>query len=285
MSTTQPCPAWDGRIPQRLYGIIGHPLAQTLSPLLHNWGFARLGLPASYLAFPTPPGRLGEVMAAVRALPVSGLSVTIPHKEALLPLLDEVTDLARSVGAVNTLFWREGRLVGHNTDVEGFTAPLRVLAGAGASLDSALVLGAGGAARAVMAGLAELGAGRVYVANRDPDRARSLAEEWGAQAVPWQERAGVDARLVVNSTPMGMAGKAPDLSPIPPEFWRPGRIAYDLVYNPLRTLFLRQAEAGGAQTVDGLAMFAAQGAAQFRLWTGLEPPMDEAVGILRQALS
>ena len=268
-------------IPERLFGIIGHPLGHTLSPLLHNWGFQRLGVKAAYMAFPTPPERLEAFIQAVRTLPMAGLSVTIPHKEAVMGLVDTVSDLARRTGAVNTLVWEDGRLVGHNTDVEGFLAPLRAH---GRTPDTALVLGAGGAAKAVLAGLLEIGVGNVTVTNRHFERATALAGQFGANAVVWERRDTVDAQLVVNTTPMGMAGKAVDASPMPDSFWAPDHLAYDLVYNPRETIFLRQAKAAGAGAIDGLSMFAAQGAAQFKLWTGLELPMAEAKALLAKAL-
>ncbi|MFP5222751.1 MAG: shikimate dehydrogenase [Acidobacteriota bacterium] len=273
------------RIPEKIFGIIGHPLAQTLSPLLHNWGFERLGVRACYMAFPTPPERLAAFVQAVRTLPVSGLSVTIPHKEAVMPLLDAVSPLARRTGAVNTLVWEGGRLVGHNTDVAGFLSPLLELKSATGSVpESALVLGAGGAAKAVLAGLHEIGVTRITVCNRDFERAAAFASQFLADAVAWERRHSVEARLVVNTTPMGMTGKAPDVSPLPQQYWTPDHLAYDLVYNPRRTLFLREAQAAGAGVIDGLSMFAAQGAAQFRLWTGLELPMREAETLLADAL-
>ena len=268
-------------IPERVFGIIGHPLAHTLSPLLHNWGFARMGVKAAYVAFPTPPERLTAFIQAVRTLPLAGLSVTIPHKEAVMPLLDEISELARRTGAVNTLVWEDGRLVGHNTDVVGFLAPLRAHGSAskiaaGGMPGSALVLGAGGAAKAVLAGLGEIGVTNITVCNRNMERAKALAGQFGVNVVAWERRVAVDARLVVNTTPMGMMGKAQEESPLPEGFWTPDHLAYDLVYNPRETLFLRQAKAAGAGTIDGLSMFAAQGAAQFKLWTGLELPIEEA---------
>lgn len=272
-------------IPEKLYGIIGHPLAQTLSPLLHNWGFAHLGIKAAYMAFPTPPSGLADFVRAVRTLPVQGLSVTIPHKEPVMALLDGVTDLARRVGAVNTLFWRESGLWGHNTDVEGFTAPLRaLLPQARTPVDSALVLGAGGAAKAVLAGLCGLGVTEVTVVNRNRARADTLAQTFGAASAPWEERGRIAATLVVNTTPVGMKGKAEGHSPMPASFWHRGHIAYDLVYNPRETVFLSQARQAGATCADGLAMFAAQGAAQFALWTGLELPLAPALRLLEDAL-
>lgn len=274
------------RIPEKIFGIIGHPLAQTMSPLLHNWGFELMGVRACYMAFPTPPEKLTEFVQAVRALPVSGLSVTIPHKEAIIPLLDGVSPLAERTGAVNTLVWEDGQLVGDNTDVAGFVSPLLERgAWQGAMPASALVLGAGGAAKAVLAGLHEIGVAQVTVCNRDFDRAAALAAQFSANAVAWERRHTVEAHLVVNTTPMGMAGKVPDASPLPRDYWTRDQLAYDLVYNPRRTLFLREAHEAGADTIDGLSMFAAQGAAQFKLWTGLALPMAEAMELLAGALA
>lgn len=268
------------RIPEKLFAIIGHPLAQTLSPLLHNWGYERLGLPCAFMAFPTPPEALPGFMAAARALPMAGLSVTIPHKQAVMEHLDRFTLLATRAGAVNTVYWEDGRLVGHNTDVEGFLAPLW----GRADLSPALVLGAGGAARAVLAGLAELGVREATVCNRDARRAEALAAQFGVSTAAWEHRAEVKARLVVNTTPLGMAGKAVEASPMPENYWTDEHIAYDLVYNPAETAFLRHARARGAQTVDGLTMFAGQGLAQFKLWTGQKLPEGEARQILARAL-
>ena len=198
-------------IPEKLYGIIGYPLGHTMSPVLHNWGFERMGVKAVYMAFPTPPEGLAAVVAAVRALPVSGLSVTIPHKEAIMAMLDRVSPLAERTGAVNTVVWEEGRLVGHNTDVVGFLAPMLSL---GITPRSALVLGAGGAAKAVLAGLKDLNVTDIMLANRDMRRAENLAEQFGVNLVAWERRDTVDAHLVVNTTPLGMAGKAVDESPL-----------------------------------------------------------------------
>lgn len=249
--------------PRYLYGIIGQPLEHSASPALHNWGFARTGWPAAYYRWPTPPAGLGDMLRACRALPIHGLSVTLPHKQAIMPLLDTLTPAAREVGAVNTLYWEEGRLVGHNTDLAGFLAPLRAMP---ALPDSALVLGAGGAARAVLAGLRTLGLGKVCVSARSPGKAHALARDFGVESVPWEERMRHDAGLLVNATPLGLHGELAGASPWP-AFAGTG-IAYDLVYNPLETRFLRDAQSAGWQTLDGLDMLVAQGVEQFRLWTG-----------------
>ena len=269
-------------IPQRIFGVLGHPVAHSLSPALHNWAFAELGIPAAYLAFDKAPEELPDFLAAVRALPVAGLSVTIPHKVAVMEALDGISSLARRVGAVNTLFWDGDRLLGENTDISGFLEPLREL---GRIPGSALVLGAGGAARAVLAGLLDLGVARVALANRSPDKARALAEEFGVGLVAWDDRQAADAELVVNTTPLGMSGERQDLSPWADICLSPSQVAYDLVYNPQKTRFLADAEGMGCRTIDGLAMFVAQARAQFRLWTGRDFPALAARRLLRQLLA
>lgn len=252
-----------------------------MSPTLHNAMFQHLGLPIAYVALPTPPDRLREVVAAVRALSVQGLSVTIPHKEPVMDLCDEVSARARRIGAVNTLYWRNGSLRGENTDVTGFSAPLKAL---GRDLRSALVLGAGGVARAAIAGLQDMGVATVVVSNRDGKRAQGLADEFGCTATAWDARGEVDADLVINATPLGMKGEHERKSPYDPSWFKSGTIAYDLVYNPLQTRFLSQAQSSGAVVVDGLAMFLGQAAEQFRLWTGREMDLDLGREICLQAL-
>ncbi len=275
--------------PPLLCGVTGFPLGQTLSPLLHNWAFARLRLAGAYHAWPQPPEALAAFVAAVRTLRVSGVSVTIPHKERMIPLLDGITPAAQAVGAVNTLFWREGALRGDNTDLEGFSAPLRNRPPCGL----ALVLGAGGAARAVLAALRQLNVPERILAARDPAKAAPLAREFGCRVLPWAERASVRPRdngfWVVNTTPLGMAGHQRTETPYPvfppaPAAGGPEYLAYDLVYNPLQTRFLAEAAAAGWAVQDGLSMFVVQAAAQFRLWTGREFPLDEARAVVLEGL-
>lgn len=265
----------------RLMGIIGHPLGHSLSPLLHNSMFERLGVMASYHPWPTPPERLADFVSAFRTLPIHGCSVTIPHKEAIMPLCDRLTEQAEAVGAVNTLFWDESALVGDNTDVAGFTAPLNAL---GRIPESALVLGAGGAARAAVWGLRSLGVGRIGVANRTHERSTSLCGALGGEPVAWENRADWGAGLVVNTTPLGMAGKSENGSPWPRSSFSPDMIAYDMVYNPVRTRFLAEAQAVGCGTISGLDMFVHQAAAQFRLWTGLDMDIPFARQVCLSAL-
>jgi shikimate dehydrogenase len=268
----------------RLFGVIGHPLGHSLSPVLHNWAFAQAQFPGIYLAWPQPSEKLPDFMTALRTLPISGVSVTIPHKESVMPYCEIVTEAASTVGAVNTLFWEDGKLVGDNTDLAGFLAPLQARFKEG-ELPSALVLGAGGAARAVLAGLAKLRVKEVFLANRSPERSAGLAAEFNAVIVDWEERASVNPDLLVNATPLGMAGERAESTPWLAESFRPGQTAYDLVYNPLETRFLREAKAAGCGAIDGLSMFLGQAVEQFQRWTGAAFDLRGARELLLNALA
>lgn len=266
---------------EKICGIIGHPLGHTMSPVLHNAMFQHLGLPFAYVALPTPPDKLRSVVAAVRALPVHGVSVTIPHKEQVMDLCDAVSPLARRIGAVNTLYWRDGALHGENTDIIGICAPLKALE---RDIQSALVLGAGGVARAAVVGLQDMGVADVLVSNRNIARAQGLADELGCTTVAWEARGEAGADIVINATPLGMKGENVHQSPYEAAWFKSGMIAYDMVYNPLETLFLAQARAAGCLVVDGLAMFLAQAVEQFRLWTGRKMDVELGRDVCTQAL-
>lgn len=268
-------------IPQLLCGIIGYPLGHSLSPLLHNWAFRETGVAGAYMAWPMPPEGVDDFMAAVFALPIWGVSVTIPHKSAVMKYCEDLSTRARAAGAVNTLHWKKGHLVGENTDVEGFLAPLAAL---GIKPASALVLGAGGAARAVIAGLREWGLRGITATNRSPEALRALCAHMRCRGVPWEERTRIESELIVNCTPLGMLGERQDETPWPAESFRRGQIAYDLIYNPGRTRFLREAREAGCAVISGLEMFLHQAAAQFRLWADEELPLESARGLLKQAL-
>lgn len=258
-------------LPQELYGVIGWPLAQSLSPLVHNTGFRVLGIPAVYLRWEVPPERLGTFTEAVRLLPVRGCSVTIPHKQAIMPFLDVVSEAATLAGAANTLSWKDGALCGDNTDVAGFLAPL-----AAVPLErmDALLLGAGGAAHAVAAALRLRGCRQVRVCTPRNKRHLEIAERFGFTPVPWDDRYAAPAGLVINATPLGMHGKNEGETPydfaLAPAV--PGGIAYDIVYNPAETRFLREAATAGRRCIGGVAMFFGQADEQFRIWTGRPLP-------------
>lgn len=263
-----------------LFGIIGHPLTHTLSPVLHNWAFRKLGINASYHVWDTPAEKLTAFLAALRTLPIHGASVTIPHKETVMPLTDRLTDNARDIGAVNTLYWENDALWGDNTDVTGFMAPLL---GRRAQPGTALILGAGGAARAAVCGLHRAG-WKVLLSSRTESRADRLAHSFQAAHVPWTERHEVRPDLLVNTTPLGMSGPFQALSP-----WKGPltgiSLVYDLVYNPKETLLLIQARREGVEIIHGLPMFVHQGLAQFERWTGQRFPLPEAVSVLEESLA
>jgi shikimate dehydrogenase len=266
-------------IPTSLYGIIGMPLGHSLSPLIHNRALALTGQSGVYMAWEISPQALAGFITAARTLPISGVSVTIPHKQAVMPLIDGLSSRAKAVGAVNTLHWQDGKLLGDNTDVSGFLAPLRKLP---APPESALVLGVGGAARAVFAGLAELGVKNILACARDENKAQKPCADFKARFVPWSGRTGAvrQSQLIVNATPLGMSGAYQDLSPLDGICLSPNQTIYDLVYNPLRTALLKQAGDHGCRTIDGLEMFTAQAAGQFRLWTGQNFPEQEISRLL-----
>ena len=261
----------------RLAAVIGFPVRHSLSPAMHNAAFRELGLDWIYVACEVAPGAVEAAFAGVRALGLGGLSVTIPHKAAALDAVDEVTDAARAVGAVNTVVpIAGGRLRGENTDGAGFLASLAD-EGFDPSGRVCAVLGAGGAARAVVHALAGAGAAEVVVVNRTPARAESTAALAGAAGRVGSPADVRGADLIVNATPVGLAG-SPDL-PIDPELLAEGHLVVDLVPNPAVTPLMRAAGERGAGVAGGLGMLVHQGALAFELWTGRAAPL----GVMRDA--
>lgn len=268
----------------RLAVLLGDPVAHSLSPRIHNAAFRALGLDAVYLACRVAPADLPAAVAGLKALGALGASVTIPHKEAVVPLLDRLAPAAAATGAVNTVvFEDDGAVRGENTDVEGFLQPLRPHADRlhGAAMT---VLGAGGAARAAAyALLTAFEPTRLTVAARRPDQARRLAAALGPhdpydalRPIPFAEaRAAVrESILVVNATPVGMAPGDGETPWPHAEDFHTSQLVYDLVYAPAETRLLREAAAQGAEPLGGLAMLVGQAAAAFRLWTGLDMPLE-----------
>jgi shikimate dehydrogenase len=269
----------------KLVGVIGSPIAHSLSPVLHNAAFAALGLDATWhsQAFEVAAGEAASALEAMRRADISGLSVTMPHKADAAALVDECTDVAQRLDAVNCIINRNGHLVGTNTDGQGFVASLARGADFVPAGKRCLVIGAGGAARAVVLALAEAGASEVVVLNRTPERAAAAAALAGAagSVLPTERRGSPgdnglveivgSADLVVNATPLGMAGAfhgGPADWLVAPDLLHPGQVAADLVYVPRPTRWLAEAAAAGAHTVDGLGMLVHQAAAQLELWTG-----------------
>ena len=257
-------------------GILGHPVGHSLSPAMHRAALAARGIAGSYERLDTPPERLRERLEEVRRH-FRGVNVTVPLKEQVLSLLDEVDPAARAIGAVNTVVVEKGRLVGYNTDAPGF---LKSLEEAGVEGRRALVLGAGGAARAVVYALLRAG-WEVGVANRTRERAERLVAELGGRVVG--PEAAREADLVVNATSVGL--EDPAATPLQAELFPQRGYAVDLVYRPLWTRFLREAKARGLGALDGLGMLLWQGAIAFELWTGEEAPVEVMRSALRAAMT
>jgi shikimate dehydrogenase len=224
------------------------------------------------VAFEVPAGSAPAAIAAMRVLGLGGLSVTMPHKESVIPALDELTPAASELGAVNCVVARDGRLIGDNTDGDGLVTGLATTAGVDVSGRSVLVLGAGGAARSVVRAAASAGATEVRVLGRTPTKVDAAVAVGGGVARAGRSSDVPAADIVINATPVGM-GDDPRV-PLDTEMLRSGQVVVDLVYHPLRTPLLRAAEAAGARTVDGLVMLIGQAALSFRQWTGHEPPLD-----------
>jgi 3-dehydroquinate dehydratase/shikimate dehydrogenase len=257
-------------------GIIGNTVAHSASPAMHNAAFEDAGIDCVYLPFEVEDAAeffKRFVRRETREIEwnLRGLSVTIPHKVEALDLVDEIDERGRKAGAINTVVIDGGHLRGHNTDVAGAMEPLEKVCNLRGEICA--VLGAGGAARAVAQGLVERGA-KVSVFARRVERAQQMARSFGVEVFPMERFESHDAPVVINTTPVGMSGHSEGVSPVPRRWLAGRRIAYDLVYNPLETAFLRDARAEGCRIIDGLEMLVSQAALQFELWTGSKAPAD-----------
>lgn len=286
--------AIDGRT--QLLGLLGWPVGHSLSPAIHNTAAADLGLNLAYLPLATAPDDLAAAVAGLAALGFRGANVTVPHKQAVMPLLDDLSSAAQAIGAVNTIVVEpDGRLSGHNTDWSGFLADL---AASDVPLQGrdCLVLGAGGSARAVAFGLLRAG-GHVVVLSRRAEQAAALAADLpghvpGATPIGFGTlddlaavAAGLHAPLIVNTTPLGMWPNV-DASPWPAELpFELGSLAYDLVYNPAATRFRQQAATAGVASTGGLGMLVGQAAQSFALWTGKQPDTTIVRAAAEEALA
>lgn len=267
-------------------GVLGWPLEHSLSPAIHNAAFRRLGLDWVYLPFAVPPEDLKAAVEGLRVLGSVGVNVTMPHKQAIVEHLDDVSGDAEAVGAVNTVQRVGERLVGHNTDVDGFLAFANDDAGLRIEGSRCLVLGAGGAARAIVHALDHAGAAEIAVAARRTAEAASVAgvaTVAAARTLEWEELAGTSARfdIIVNATPLGMSGH----DPLPRLELTEGQAVVDLIYDPPETPLVEAAKQAGGAGWGGLGMLVHQAAASLRIWTGQEAPTEAMSVAALHALS
>jgi len=262
----------------RLLGILGNPVSHSYSPAMHNHAIAQLGLDLAYVPLKVETGGLEACLRSLRELDFLGVNVTLPHKQAVMPYLDEISDLSRKIGAVNTIICRNGNLFGTTTDAEGFLAGFRE---AGHRFDGkpVVIFGNGGTARTLaFALLLMVKPSRVVLAARDRAKSGKLAAEIKDKIGAELEILNLDEypkhrsefEVLVHTTPIGMHPKIGE-SLLPPEWLEPGQIVYDLIYNPEETALMRHAKAKGCATVGGLGMLVHQGIASFKLWTGIDP--------------
>ena len=264
-------------------GIIGSPVAHSLSPAIQGAALRAAGIDATYERWETPLAALPARVASLRERDCLGANVTIPHKQAVLSLLDDVAPLAAGIGAVNTIVNDGGRLAGHNTDGDGFVAALEE-AGFAPSGKRFLLVGAGGAARGIAFALRHAGAD-IAISNRTPERAQALADAAGAHTVPF-DAPPAPYDCVVNCTSAGMHGSGTEtVLPVDPAASDPGALIVDIVYAPEETPLLRAARAAGRPVLGGLPMLIHQGALAFELWTGRPAPLDAMREAARAALS
>jgi shikimate dehydrogenase len=271
-----------------LVGVFGYPVAENPTIVMQEAGFRAMGLNWRYLTIEVRPEQLADAMRGLRAFNMAGINLTIPHKVAVLQYLDGLSPGAELMGAVNTVVREGDRLLGHNTDGKGFVRSVREEAGMDPQGKQVVFLGAGGAARAMSVEMALAGAAHITIVNRTPERGRDLAAllrdrtPADAEFVPWQGEysvpAGVD--ILVNATSIGLFPDVEDAPAVDMASIHPGLLVCDVIPNPPHTAFLRAAQARGARTLDGLGMLVGQGAIAFKMWTGVDAPVD----VMRQAL-
>ena len=251
-----------------LFAVIGYPVSHSLSPVMHNSAFSTIGFNGMYL--PLELEDIDLAMSGLKSLNFKGASITIPHKTAVIDFLDDLDDAAARIKAVNTIVNADGRLVGYNTDCTG---AMRALSDKIKINDKAVaIIGAGGAARAIGFGIKTEG-GRVTILNRSEEKGAQLAKELDAGFVPLSEVKKLNCDILINTTPVGMTPHVDDMC-VPKDVLDKNMVVMDIVYTPLKTRLLREAEKIGCTSIDGLSMFIYQGAEQFTLWTGLKAPVD-----------
>lgn len=264
---------------KELYGVIGYPLGHSFGPLLHNWGFKKCELQNTYMKWEIPPQDLSAFLVSMDTLPIHGVSVTIPYKQMVIPYLNDITEEARNIGAINTIYWKDNELWGENTDWYGFLQPLKNM---NPHIQKAMILGAGGAALACIVGLKNMGVSSIYVAARKKKRLEELKKRFKVIPVDWKHKESYTADLLVNSTPLGMSGDFESHCPFDGSL-DGFNYVYDLVYNPVQTrLINKAASSNNCIAISGLYMFIYQALKQFEIWTGYCFSVDEAENLLRR---
>ena len=276
----------------KLLGVMGHPIKHSFSPAIHNAALTEAGLDYAYLPLEVPAESLENTLRWIRTLNFRGFNVTIPHKNKILSLLDEVTEEAKRVGAVNTVIRENGRLIGYNTDIVGFIAGLKE-AGFDAKNKNAVILGAGGAARAVISGLIRENVENIEIIARNVHKAVTLAQDFNSfkniachnfESEEYKT-AQENADIIINTTPLGMNPNTDAMPPVDFSLVKKGTLIYDVIYTPEETKLLKEAKANNLKTINGETMLVEQGAAAFRLWTGEEPNVNLMKQTLKNALS
>lgn len=261
---------------KKIYAVIGDPIAHSMSPAIHNDAFEKKILDAEYIAFHVKPDGLGDAVRGMKAIGICGFNITMPHKETIIPFLDEVDDLARAIGAVNTVFNKDGRLIGYNTDGIGFIKALEEELTGDLTKKKTLIIGAGGAARAIYFTLVKEGVKQIDIANRTKDRAVNLILECPydnqstALTFAEAEQRMAEYDLIIQTTSIGMSPNSKD-APLNVANIKESALVSDIIYNPLKTKILMDAEQNGAKIQNGVGMFVYQGAIAFQIWTGIMP--------------
>jgi len=261
-----------------LYCVLGDPVSHSLSPVMHNSAFAHTGYNGAYLAFKVTD--LASAVTGIKALGIKGASITIPHKVAVMELLDSIDEKARKIGAVNTIVNKDGKLYGYNTDCIGAINVL--LEKTDIKGKDVVMIGAGGAARAIGFGIMSEG-GKLTILNILKDEGELLAKDLRVKYYPLSYFNKVDCQILINATPVGMTPNTEDM-PVESKNLKKDMVVMDIVYNPLKTRLLKEAENIGCITVDGVSMFVYQGAAQFEMWTGMKAPVDLMRKVVLNAL-
>ena len=276
----------------RLLAVIGAPIGHSLSPIIQNAALHAAGLDYVYTALPVRADALASAVRGLRDAGIAGFNVTIPFKTEIIPLLDALSEDARRIQAVNTVVIEDGRMVGHNTDVAGFLAGFTER-GIALTGKNAVLIGAGGAARAALWGLLRSGVSSIVIGVRNAAKGAALAADFttdgDVRAVSFDDAAWIaacsDADLVVQTTPLGMTPHTEEMPPVDAAMIKPSAVVYDLIYTPAETRFLREARARGCETINGETMLVAQGAEAFHLWAGVRPDMELMKRTLREELS